>query len=852
MLRILRSYSMQRQILPKNVVPKHYRVFLSPNLVTSSYTGTVSIDLDVVEPTSSVTLNVNELQLKTVSLGAQNPTKIETDVQLQTAKFSFSEALSPGDKATLDIAFDGILNDKMCGFYRSVHRDADGEHVMATTQMEATDCRRAFPCFDEPALKATFDISIKALKKFTVLSNNAVIKTEDEGEFQVTHFDTTPRMSTYLVAFIVGELDYVESNLFRVPVRVYATPGMEKRCQFSCDLAARTLKFFEDTFGVAYPLPKLDMVGIHDFSAGAMENWGLVTYRLAVLFYEEGVDSAATKTRVAEVVQHELAHQWFGNLVTMEWWDALWLNEGFATWMSWYSSNHFFPEWNVWETYLNEAYLGCLSLDGLRSSHPIQVPVRSADDVAQIFDKISYLKGSSVIRMVAEFLGEDVFIAGIASYLKKHAYSNCATSDLWDALSEASGKDVRAFMDAWVLQAGYPMITVKGINSEGVATIEQQRYLETEDCAPEENLLYPAALAVRRADGTVGRDEVLKTRSGEVNVGTGLFKLNADQTGIYRVSYPAEIFDKLVAAGSKNEFLTVADKIGLIGDTKAVTNKSGATKLLELLDAWKNDKEPNVLTTALSALLSTGSKLVFYPEVAKKFKKFEQRLLLAFSNNLTADDDVRVAKLKADIYTSAVLCGVQSYVDSALAAFRKDKFLVDPDVREAIYIAVAANGTPEEWDELLNYYLEGTHGASGNSALRSLGATKSTEQRKKLLGLIITGEIRPQDAYHALATTGTSAEGINDSWNWLSENWFKLREIFPSSISIMNFIVEMIISKFTKLEQLDTVKKFFSDKDISGINMVLDQCFERVSINAAWSANIDSVSSWLDEYESKQ
>lgn len=855
--------SSEREVLPKNVVPLHYRVFLDPDLEKYTYTGKVSIDVDVVETSKSVTLNVLDLVLRNPKLGSVSAINTEEDKQAQTAKFTFAEELEAGTKATLSIEFDGTLNDKMCGFYRSVHKDENGvQKVVATTQMEATDCRRAFPCFDEPSLKATFDISIAADPKLTVLSNNSVSKVEklDNGK-QITHFNSTPKMSTYLVAFIVGELNYVESNLFRVPVRVYATPGLENRCQFSADLAAKTLAFFEKTFKCEYPLPKCDMVGLHDFSAGAMENWGLITYRLVDIFYVEGVDSDATKTRVAEVVQHELAHQWFGNLVTMEWWDGLWLNEGFATWMSWYSANNFFPDWNVWETYVNEAYLGCLSLDGLRSSHPIQVEVKNADEVSQIFDHISYLKGSSVIRMVSKFLGEDVFMEGIANYLKKHAYGNTVTSDLWAALSEHSGKDVQKFMNPWVLKTGYPVLSVSDVAKDGTVEITQHRYLETGDLKPDEDqTLFTVWLATRKADGSVDQKDMLTNRSGKFKVGSSndaFFKLNADQTGIYRVKYSDKVLEKLIKEGERGprSKLSVADRIGVISDLHAFSGtETSTTQLLSLFKAWRLENEANVLTTLISSMVSVGAKLTFETkEFRDLYKKFTKQVITAIAKHigpqLEQNTDVRLSKLKSVIYSVAVSSDCQFYIDSSLSQFREHKFKVDPDLRSAIYAAVAKYGTEREWRSLLQHYLDGTNGASGNSALRALGNTIDLKRKREILKLVIDGTIRSQDVFYAIGgVTGSDPEGVDIAWEWMTTNWTKLREIFPSSISLMSYIIESIVSKFTKQKQLERVEKFFANKDLKGINMSLAQATERVKINIKYiNRDGKNIHKWLKE-----
>ena len=460
----------------------------------------------------------------------------------------------------------------MAGFYRSSYQGKDGKKkYLATSQMEPTDARRTFPCFDEPALKAAFSVTLVADKNLTCLSNMDIVGEEDTKSVYGGHakkavkFRKTPLMSTYLLAFIVGELNYIETKKFRVPIRVYAPPDKEiEQGRFSLDLAAKTLDFYEKQFDSDFPLPKMDMVAIPDFSAGAMENWGLITYRVVDLLFDEKTGGASTRQRVAEVVQHELAHQWFGNLVTMDFWDGLWLNEGFATWMSWYSCNSFFPEWKVWQGYVTDNLQHALALDSLRSSHPIEVPVKRADEINQIFDAISYSKGSCVLRMISKYIGEETFIKGIRQYLKKHAYGNTQTGDLWAALSEASGKDVERVMDIWTKNVGYPVVTVTENPKDQEIHVKQNRFLRTADVKPEEDkTLYPVSLGLRTKQG-VDETLMLSTRDMTFKVSDlDFYKLNADHAGLYRTSYGPERLRKLGEA-AKNGLLTVEDRAGMI------------------------------------------------------------------------------------------------------------------------------------------------------------------------------------------------------------------------------------------------------------------------------------------------
>ncbi|KAJ8611907.1 hypothetical protein MRB53_037703 [Persea americana] len=576
-----------REVLPTNVKPLHYDLTLEPHLDTFKFDGSVKIDLDVVEDTTSISLNTLELDIHSTVVYTQG-TEISSALELsynedqQTTKIDLKGHTIPaGTKAMVYIKFTGSLNDNMAGFYRSSYKSEDGqEKWMATTQMEPTDARRAFPCFDEPALKATFSVSLIADEKMTCLSNMDVSneKKLDGGKKQVS-FNATPLMSTYLVAFIVGELKMVESKSFRVPVRVFCTPDKDiNHGQFSVELAAKTLKFYEEQFASPFPLPKMDMVAIPDFSAGAMENWGLVTYRVVDLLLDEKNSSASTKHRVAEVVQHELAHQWFGNLVTMDFWD----------------------EWKVWQGYVTDNLQSALGLDSLRSSHPIEVPVKRADEINQIFDAISYSKGSCVLRMISKYLGEDVFLEGIRQYLKKHAYGNTQTGDLWSALSNASGKNVERIADIWTK------------NPE------------------EDKTLFPVFLALRSKDG-VDENVTLDKREQSFKVkDLDFYKVNADHSGIYRTSYTPERLQKL-GENAKAGLLTVEDRAGMLADAGALS-AAGYQKTSGLLSLLKGfDTEPDfVVWDEITARLgAVRSAWLFEDQKTKDALKAFQRDLVS-------------------------------------------------------------------------------------------------------------------------------------------------------------------------------------------------------------------------------
>lgn len=669
-------------------------------------------------------MNTNDLKIHSAKVTADGSTistspALSHDEDSQTTKVSFDQTIPAGSKAQLTLVFTGNLNDNMAGFYRSSFKADDGSTTyMATTQMEPTDARRAFPCFDEPALKAKFTVTLIADDKMTCLSNMDVAseKTVDSkitgGKRKAVTFNPTPLMSTYLLAFVIGELNYIETNSFRVPVRVYAPKDRDiEHGRFSLELAAKTLEFYEKTFNSDFPLPKMDMIAIPDFSAGAMENWGLVTYRVVDILIDEKVSGASVKQRVAETVQHELAHQWFGNLVTMDFWDGLWLNEGFATWMSWYSCNVFYPDWKVWEGYVTDNLAGALSLDSLRSSHPIEVPVKRADEINQIFDAISYSKGSSVIRMISKYLGEDVFMEGIRQYLKKHAYGNTQTGDLWAALADASGKDVEKVMDIWTKKVGFPVVTV----TEGSDSIhlKQNRFLRTADVKPEEDqTLYPIFLALRTREG-VNEDATLFEREADLKLkDMDFFKLNADHAGLYRTSYSPERLRKLGVA-AKEGLLSVEDRAGMIADagSLAASGYQKTSGILSLLDSFKTESE-FVVWQEITGRIATlrGAWMFEEQEVKDGLKKFQLNLCSEKAHELGwefSDEDGHIEQqFKAMMFGAVGICGDEKIVKASFDMFNKfkagDKSAIHPNLRGSVYAIVLSNGGTEEVSRVLS------------------------------------------------------------------------------------------------------------------------------------------------------
>lgn len=858
-----------RVVLPTNVVPKHYDVTLEVDFDKFTFEGTVVIDLDVAKDSNTISLNTVDIDIHSTSVHADgvlitSSPKLSYDADTQTTTIELGKSISKGQKVQLKQTYTGELNDKMAGFYRSKRRDGK---YLAVTQFEATDARRALPCFDEPALKAEFTVTLIADEDKVCLSNMDVASTTPVdskitgGKRKAVKFNRSPRMSTYLLAFIVGELKSIATDKFRLPIKVWMTPEQnESDGKFALDVAAKTLAFYEKAFQAPYPLPKMDMVAIPDFAAGAMENWGLVTYRVVDLLFDEKSAGAATKERVAEVVQHELAHQWFGNLVTMDFWDGLWLNEGFATWMSWYSCNEFYPEWKVWETFVIDTLQGALGLDGLRSSHPIEVPVHRAEDINQIFDAISYSKGSAVLRMISKYLGEDVFIDGVRRYIKKHAWGNTQTSDLWDALGEASGKEVAHVMDIWTKNIGYPVITVTENEKESSITIRQNRFLRTGDVKPEEDkVLFPVMLGLRTKDG-VDESLMLTEREQTFKIKDGLdfYKLNADHSALYRTSYTSQRLAKLGEA-AQNGLLSVEDRAGMIADAGALAASGyGKTSgILSLLQSFNTETQFVVWNEILSRISSVRNTWIFEDESIKDaLKAFQLNLCSAKAHELgwefAEDEDHILSQFKSLMFGSAGLAGDAKIMAAAKEMFEKflagDYAAVHPNLRASVFAMALRDGGEKEWDALLARYHSAPTSDEKNACLRSLGRAKSSALIKKTLDLALSGEVKMQDVYMPIGGLGTTSEGIEKRWEWMGANWDELVEKLPPSMTMLSSVVSICVAGFTSDKQLGAVEKFFQDKDKKGFDRSLQQSMDSIRAKANWlTRDAEDVLGWLKE-----
>lgn len=874
--------SQGRHILPTSVRPSHYKLTLTPDLKSFTFEGEAYIHLDILESTSEVVLNASELKITKASIeycdvsfeSRQDAAAVTYDADAGVATIRFSE-LKAGYKAVLYLQYEGVLNDKMNGFYRSSYLDTEGnKRFMAVTQFEATDARKAFPCWDEPALKATFDICLRVPSERVALSNMNVLEesVDPQTNLKVVSFATTPVMSTYLLAFIVGDLDYIESytsgKVSGTPVkcRVYAPRGTAAQGQFALDVCTKTLDLFDDVFGTPYPLPKMDMVAVPDFDAGAMENWGLVTYRTVLILHDEKTSSAKAKQRIASVVAHELAHQWFGNLVTMEWWSHLWLNEGFATWVGNYAVDKLFPEWDFWTQFVADDFERGLELDAMRSSHPIEVEVKNPAEISQIFDAISYSKGASVIRMLSAYLTEDVFLAGIRRYLKKHMFQNASTGDLWAALTEESGQDVSQFMTLWTKQVGYPYleITEKPAGDYLELHIEQKRYLTSGEttAADDQELWWIPLGLVSTEQGFQPDTNVLTEKTGTFRVPKeGAYKLNYQVVSLFRVHYPLSAIQKLGGLIAAKQLLTARDRIGIVADSASLAQSgvSSSTDFLELLRHFSDEDNYVVWSQVSARLKSLLSVWYEEPEATRTSLNAVRRKLFAkvvskLGWEFRAGESVLAGLLRSLAISNVGMSGDQEVVKEAQRRFKLflggDHAALHPDLRATVYQIVIRHGGSETYQAIKKLYRVTETPDQKLNALAALGHVAEPELISDALNFSLSEEVRPQDIIYIIASLGSNPHSRRASWSFVKSHWGVLEQRYLSNFAILGNLIKYTAAGLSTEADAAEVEQFFAGKDTSKIIRPLSQSLESIRANANWlTRDRANVEAWLASHQ---
>jgi puromycin-sensitive aminopeptidase len=694
------------------------------------------------------------------------------DEELERVMLSLSTELPVGP-ARIEISFTGTLNDDLRGFYRSTYTTDEGvKKTIAVTQFEATDARRAFPCWDQPDFKATYTVTLIVDDGLTAVSNAAEVGRDrlDSGKMMVS-FAETMKMSTYLVAFVVGELEATEPvDVDGTPLRILAPPGNIHLTSFALDVGAHALRYFSEYYDIPYPGDKLDMIAIPDFSFGAMENLGCITYRMTALLLDKNSATQTEAERVADVIAHEIAHMWFGDLVTMKWWNGIWLNEAFATFAEMKCVEAYRPDWNRW---LGFAQFRNMSqgTDALAATRPIELAVESPAEANAMFDVLTYQKGSSVLRMLEQYLGEETFRAGVTRYLKTHAYSNTDTPDLWAALEAESGEPVAEIMDTWIFQGGYPRMTVTATDGGYQITQAQFRYLGQGDHTWKVPVLYRS----NSGEGKV----VIGAEPTFIEGGDGLV-LNSGGEGFYRVDYDGEltagIVDMLSELDPIERFSVVSDSFAnvLAGDILA-------EEFMSLTSMIRDEDELDVWSVALAGL----------SELDRIVSSDDSQAMRGFIKDLVAGKADQLGWLPAEgesdrtrALRGLLLQTLGSVArDHATIAEARDVYSgdgeVDVEVAEAALMITASNGTIEDFDAFVESYRNAKNPQKRIRCLRAASAVPEPAAAEKMIQMILDGDIRSQDANWVLARLiGNRDTGVR-SWEVITENWDAVLEAMP-------------------------------------------------------------------------
>ncbi|MEE8518852.1 MAG: M1 family metallopeptidase [Dehalococcoidia bacterium] len=851
--------------LPSGVKPDRYSITLTPNLARFTFEGQESIDLSVLEPTELVELHSAELDIQSASVTLADGSVIDATVSLDADHERASIRLArevPAGKARLDLSFTGVLNDQLRGFYRSQYVAADGttQHL-ATTQFEATDARRAFPCWDEPSVKAEFEVTLIVPHQLTAISNmpQAVERPVSDGMRAVT-FQPTPRMSTYLLVFVVGDMASVQGTAKGgTRVGVWTTRGKEEQGRFALENSLRILDYMNDYFGIAYPLPKMDHIAIPDFAAGAMENWGAITYRETALLFDPENSAAQARQRILEVVAHEMAHMWFGDLVTMEWWDDLWLNESFASWMGDKAVDHLYPEWQMWTQFVSNDTNSALGLDGLRNSHPIEAKVNDPSEIRELFDAISYSKGGSVLRMLEDFLGPETFQKGLHGYLSGHAYGNARTEHLWSALAEASNMPVTAIMDSWVKQMGYPVVGVefKREPQGTVLSLTQTRFLYDHLLdGPGDSSVWEVPVGILQAGGSARESLLMQdsTASTILSPATadGWVKVNAGQTGFFRVSYPEQEWEKLRSAVASRE-LSSPDRVGLQNDAYALM-KAGhltATVFLSMAEAFVDETDAPVWSDLASNLRGLEGLLVDAPYV-DSYRRFAGGIFSKAAALAGWDAGPNEGHLDA-IRRSTVLGQLGAYGDGdtiaeakrRFEAYRSDPDSLHPDLRAVVLGLTAQEGDRQTYDTLWEMEKAAVLAEEKVRILGAMTRFQEPEILKDLLKRSLGDEVRSQDTMIVLVQTAMNQKGRDLAWDFIRDNWGELdRRYGQGGFAIMRIV--SVTGGFTTMRRHDEVADFFEKNPAPSAARTIQQSLERIRLNVRWlEKNQATIGEWL-------
>jgi aminopeptidase N len=831
------TVSLQAQRLPTTIIPSHYKLLLDPDIGQQKFTGEETITVQVQQATSEIVLNSLGLDISLAEATAADktvPARVTYDEPNETARLSLAQPL-PAGAASLHLKFSGKLTAGLRGLYLSKSR----RRQYAVTQFEGTYARMMFPGFDEPAFKATFDLSVIADKGDTAISNGRIVKDEPlpgSTRHKIT-FSTSPRMSTYLVALAIGDWQCLERTVDGTPIRVCAEPDKKQYGQFALEAAAQSVHFYNQWYGIKYPFEKLDMLAIPDYEWGGMENTASIFYRDTALLMDEKTASVFAKRSHATVVAHEIAHQWFGDLVTAAWWDDIWLNEGFATWMERKPIRAWHPEWHLEDDEAATAQR-IIGLDSLSAARAIHGDPRTSAEIKEMFDGITYQKGGAVLGMLESYVGPEVFRNGVNAYLKAHANGNATSADFWQAMAKVSGKPVDKIMPTFVMQPGVPLLTVSGSCSSGKQTLElsQQRFLLSSFGTGEKQgqiWSIPVCTKAAKNDGSACYLVDKKTDVVHANACPDWVMANRDAKGYYRVFYDDPKNLMSVAAAAEKD-LTVPERIAFVEDLWAMVRagKEPVGIFLNVARDLRPERNRLVVEIVAEHMNTIGRSLV--PEQnQKEYRQLVRQQFAPLAKEVGwdagANDNDEQKALRASLLE---ILGSAGDPDAVAAAQKiTQAYIKDPSAVEGTIIGPALAVAAQNGDAALyGQFMQAMGGARSTEDyyhfLFALTSFRQPELAQRTLGLIDQGKIRQQDYVRLFPALLAESPGREIAWDYLKAHWDSLAEkvtSFGGSGAVS------ALGGFCSIEKGDEIKQFFATHRAPGAERALRQSLERIS-----------------------
>jgi aminopeptidase N len=831
------------ELLQNFITPVKYTIKIEPNFKTFNYNGVVIFDFHLYKSTYQIILNSKELNVKSCYLFSNNnnyfiPKKasILYDKKKEYVIFNFNKKIQGGNYYLI-INYSGIHNDDMAGFYRSEYIDSktNEKKYLMVTQFEAVDARRAFPCMDEPSKKAKFQLMLVIPLHLTALSNTNIENIKLSNNKKEITFKKTPIMSTYLLAFIVGEIEYIEKickleSGKHVRCRIYTLPGQKEDGLFALELCVKVLKYYSEFFEIDYVLDKLDMIAIPDFAAGAMENWGLITYRTKTLLYNKNTTSIQTKIRIAYVICHELAHQWFGNLVTMGWWSDLWLNEGFATWVGWMAVNNFFPEWKIWETFYKEEIMVGLDLDTLINTHPIYVPINRAQEVDEIFDAISYSKGACIIGMLVNIMGIDNFRLGIIEYLHKFKFKNASSFDLWIILGSYTDIAISKLIIPWIHEKGYPLLTIKYENKE----LKISKTIFNNNI---NNINVPINFIINNKENYTELVDSMIIKINKINN----INMNTKATGFYRVLYDDNLL-KIIGTNIRLNKLNVIDRANILNDLfyETIYGYFSLEDLINFMMYYKNEDEYLVWYVIFD--ICNYIKKAFYSKNINKLINMKLIELVPVKlNELKVEiknkdyNKIQLHKILLEIAVDLNIYEVITQCFKLLIENISNGVLLDKNLESIIYKAVIYNDKLS-FDTLLNMYIKCDNEDKKLTLLKTFGYNLDGRNITKVLNICFYENlIRKQDIHYVLNSISKNIYVNYNLVNYIMDNWQAISNKLSGGL-----LGKVIISGYNSIinnKLLTKYNNFITKLELDYLNKTIEQAKEKALVRIMFNIN---------------